>query len=297
MLQVARLAPNLLHDSAELVLRFIQSKIDPSGGFCNRAGSPDLYYTVFGIDSLLALRAPLPVPGIVGFVRSHGDIAALDLVHTACLARCDAASGRVALDDAARQRIADRLLAFRTPDGSFANESGRTSGTAYGAFVALGALEDLGERARYPDDAVSGFLDRLVRDDGSYPNEIGVSLGMTNSTAAAVNVLRAIQGQQHPSTPSWLRARFNDKGGGFFAGPGVPLPDLLSTATTLHTLAALETPIDDLREACLDFIDTLWTNEGSFYAHWADETIDVEYTYYGLLALGHLAVGERLARH
>ena len=41
----------------------------------------------------------------------------------------------------------------------------------------------------------------------------------------------------------------------------------------------------------LDFIDTLWTNEGSFYGHWQEETLDCEYTYYALLALGHLSVG------
>ena len=44
-----------------------------------------------------------------------------------------------------------------------------------------------------------------------------------------------------------------------------------------------------LFKPCLDFLDSLWTNQGSFYGHWADHHLDAEYTFYGLLALGHLA--------
>jgi hypothetical protein len=68
------------------------------------------------------------------------------------------------------------------------------------------------------------------------------------------------------------------------------MPDLLSTATALHALAALHADIDHLREPCLDFVDTLWTSTGGFYGSWADDTLDCEYTYYGLLALGHLSL-------
>jgi hypothetical protein len=46
-----------------------------------------------------------------------------------------------------------------------------------------------------------------------------------------------------------------------------------------------------LRERSLDFIDTLWSAEGGFHGHWADDHLDAEYTFYGLLALGHLSVG------
>jgi hypothetical protein len=68
------------------------------------------------------------------------------------------------------------------------------------------------------------------------------------------------------------------------------MPDLLSTATALHALSALHAPFDDIREPCLDFVDSLWTSQGAFYGTWADETPDCEYTFYGLLALGHLSV-------
>ena len=59
---------------------------------------------------------------------------------------------------------------------------------------------------------------------------------------------------------------------------------------TLHALAGLEYPLGEIKEPCLDFIDSLWTSRGAFYGHWADDTLDCEYTYYGLLALGHLSL-------
>lgn len=72
--------------------------------------------------------------------------------------------------------------------------------------------------------------------------------------------------------------------------PMAPMPDLLSTATALHALAGLEFDLTPIHEKCLDFVDSLWTNQGAFHGHWADDLLDIEYTFYGLLALGHLSV-------
>jgi hypothetical protein len=88
----------------------------------------------------------------------------------------------------------------------------------------------------------------------------------------------------------WLLAQVAPQGG-FFAVPGAPIPDLLSTATGLHALACIERRVPSgVHERCLDFIDTLWSAEGGFHGHWADDHLDAEYTYYGLIALGHLSL-------
>ena len=73
MLQVARLAPNLLSDSSQSVVQFIESQLHDEGGFVDRAGEPDLYYCVFGIDDLIALQAPLPSQKLLGYLQSVGD--------------------------------------------------------------------------------------------------------------------------------------------------------------------------------------------------------------------------------
>jgi hypothetical protein len=64
----------------------------------------------------------------------------------------------------------------------------------------------------------------------------------------------------------------------------------LSTATALHALSALHVPLAGLRDPCLDFVDSLWTNRGGFFGTWADDAVDCEYTFYALLALGHLSL-------
>jgi hypothetical protein len=88
----------------------------------------------------------------------------------------------------------------------------------------------------------------------------------------------------------WLLDRCHTRGG-FFASRSTPVPDLLSTATALHALSSMHVPIAGLCDPCLDFVDSLWTNRGGFFGTWADDAVDCEYTFYALLALGHLSLG------
>ena len=73
MLQVARLAPKLLGESTQLIADFLRRQQNSDGGFRDRAGRSDLYYTVFGIDGLIALQADLPILRVEEFLRSFGD--------------------------------------------------------------------------------------------------------------------------------------------------------------------------------------------------------------------------------
>src|SRR5262245_7879007 len=93
MLQVARLAPKQLGDSAELVSRFLHSQLNPDGGFRDRSGKSDLYYTVFGLEGLIALRADPPAAA-VRYLESFGGGSDLDFVHLCCLIRCWANVGQ-----------------------------------------------------------------------------------------------------------------------------------------------------------------------------------------------------------
>ena len=114
-------------------------------------------------------------------------------------------------------------------------------------------------------------------------------MGSTNATAAATTLLRHVGMPLAPTVAEWLAARHCAQGG-CVAAPVVLVPDLLSTATALHALGGLQYDLRDIKEPCLDFVDSLWTNEGGFHGHWADESLDCEYTFYGLLALGHLSL-------
>lgn len=288
MLQVARLAPTQLGESRDLVAAFLRAHLNPDGGFQDRAGRSDLYYTVFGLDALVALQEDVPVRESSAFLSRFIADSSLDFVHLACLARGWAALRSVP-DPAVAEAVLARIEACRSEDGGYATSPGASCGTAYAAFLALGAYQDLGQAMPTPRGVVES-LGRLRADDGSYGNHPGVATGLTTATAAAVVVLRHLDAAPARDAGLWLLDRCHARGG-FFASPTSPVPDLLSTATALHALAALHMPTDGLREPCLDFVDSLWTNRGGFFGTWADSEADCEYTYYALLALGHLSLG------
>jgi prenyltransferase beta subunit len=286
MLQVARLSPKLLGESRDLVESFVRSQLNPDGGFSDRGGQSDLYYTVFGLESLVALQAEPPVEDIARYLHTLGRGDELDFVHTACLARCWAGIRR-SVDTDLGDAILARLESHRTADGGYNQAPGVTHGTTYAAYLAFGAYQDLNIAMPEPERLLMS-LQTLRADDGGFGNLPGASSGVTTATAAAVTLFRQMQLAPDAPLANWLLSRCLPAGG-LFAVPGAPIPDLLSTATALHALAGLHVPLDGLREPCLDFIDSLWTNRGGFYGHWSDDAIDTEYTYYALLSLGHLA--------
>jgi Prenyltransferase and squalene oxidase repeat len=319
MLQVARLAPKLLGDSTGLVRGFLLGQQNEDGGFKDRGGKSDLYYTVFGMNGLLALEVSgfafrISSPGLAErlaqanrYVSGVGDGAGLDFVHLCCLARCWGSLGGPANKAPCSPQLCGGILSrierFRSRDGGYSPVAGAASGTAYGCFLGLGAYQDL--QAQLPDPSqLVQCLKSLETEDGAWANEPVFpalpaphsafrppqsKVGSTNATAAATSVLRNLALPINPSVGDWLLARAHPDGG-FRATPNAPMPDLLSTATALHALGGMQVPFGHTKEKCLDFLDTLWTNDGGFHGHWGDDHLDCEYTFYGLLALGHLSL-------
>ena len=285
MLQVARLAPTVLGaEAAGLVEAFLRSKQNPDGGWQDRGGRSDVYYTVFALDALAALQVPLPLAEVRGFLEGFGDGASLDFVHLCCLARlwgyfpeADRPPG-----------LLPRVERWRARDGGYHQREGAAQTSAYGAMLAGAAYLDWGRR---PPRAwkLAWSLRRLRTPDGGWANEPGTAEGSTTATAAAVTFYR----HSHLTPPAelggWLLAQAHPDGG-FKAFPRAPIPDLLSTAVALHALDGLQADFRHLKEPLLDYVDSLWNAQGGFHGHWADDDLDVEYTYYGLLALGHLAL-------
>ena len=281
MLQVARLAPKMLGDSAELVCDFLQRQFLPSGGAVDRVEKADLYYTIFALAGLEALQAAVPAER--EWLESFGSGEGLDFIHLGALARCRAAAGVQAAE------VLPRIEEFRTPDGGYHETRGSKYGHAYGCFVALGAYQDAGCELPSPLRMVQ-CLKFLETPDGAWGNVRGMRKGTVPATAAAIALLHQLGVPVNDAVADWLLAQMHPEGG-WLAVPGSPMPDLLSTATALHALACMERPLtESQRERTLDFVDTLWSAKGGFHGHWSDDALDVEYTFYGLLALGHLAV-------
>lgn len=285
MLQVARRGASALGESAELVRTFLKTQQGAGGGGLDRSGGEDLYYTIFLIACLNALDEPLPSNRLRAFLAQFGQGAGLDFIHLGALARCWSAVGGI--PEGLAESILARVESFRSRDGAYEGEVGAAHGNAYGCFVGLGAYQDLG--LELPESLrLVQALKFLETPDGAWGNARGLAVGSTNATAAAVTLLHQLEMPIATGVADWLLRQLHPQGG-FLAMPMAPIPDLLSTATTLHALSCLEVTLPPrAKEATLDFLDTLWSAEGGFHGHWADDFLDAEYTFYGLLALGHL---------
>ncbi len=330
MLRAANRGRLVLGDSAALAAGFIAGQFNEDGGFKGRSGQSDLYYTVFGVEALLALGVEVDRARIAMYLRQFGDGDSLDLVHLACLARCWAdvsESQGVHIEAPLRDGILQRLEGYRCPDGGYSNSSGAQRGTIYGCFLALGAYQDLNwdmddVTALARRGGLADCVESLRTSDGAYSNDPTIRIGATPATAAALTILHYLNKPISGASVEWLLSQLHPKGG-FVPWRGLPareitarpvpseacpepsrkvegmavphagsfgMPDLLSTATALHALALAGVSLDKISERCLDFLDSLWSAEGAFRGSWADPTLDCEYTYYGLLSLGHLSI-------
>ncbi len=286
MLASAARAVRLLgKSSAAEIGEFYRRLLRPDGGFADRAGKSDLYYTVFGLQACSALGVELPVEAVMSYLQGFGEGERLDMVHLSCLARCWSVLEGQPCPPKVRLALPARIEACRSADGGYAQQPHRPAGSAYGCFLALGACQDLG--ADLPDaGGVANCLAGLAVGDGSCANDASMPIGSVPATAAAVMVLTHLNLHADAGAAKWLLTQ-HDEAGGFRAVPIAPEPDMLSTAVALLALRKLKADISSVRPGCIEFCRSLFA-EGRFAGHGGDTALDGEYTFYGLLALGCL---------
>lgn len=284
LVKAAGRAKGVLGESTGLVNDFLKSKINPDGGFQGRSSESDLYYTMFAIEAMLAVCPEFSFDSTANFLRQFkGKLDEMEMVDLCCYIRCMAD-----VTDSFSFKEAGRLMqAFAAPDGGYNIERSAQRGTAYGCFLALGAFQDSDLNVR-GSDRIIDCLNSLKTDTGGYSNEYGMTSGSVPATAAAVSVLHYLGGDIGDDTIDWLVRQVNTEGG-FAAMENAPVADLLSTATGLFALSLAAADISDLRERCLDFVDSLWDGKGGFCGNSFDKVCDCEYTFYGLVALGILS--------
>ncbi|MEI9898239.1 MAG: hypothetical protein WDN28_31380 [Chthoniobacter sp.] len=154
MLQIARVAPKVLGDSADLVRAFFTRQFSPEGGATDRDGKPDLYYTIFALAGLQAMQMEKEMEDrkwkMENWLGTLGDGAALDFVHLSALARCWQWLDSKTCRRAARKRCWPGWRRTAPAMVDMMPISVRCAGNAYGCFVALGAYQDLGHALPEP---------------------------------------------------------------------------------------------------------------------------------------------------
>ena len=103
----------------------------------------------------------------------------------------------------------------------------------------------------------------------------------TNAVCCVLAMQHQTDEQPDPAYVRWLQQR-QDESGGFYANEQAPIPDLLSTAVALFTLRLIGAGVRDATQ----FIQAHWMEGGGFVPTLFDDYSDVEYVFYGLLALG-----------
>ena len=249
MLQVARLAPKVLEDSAQLVREFLLRQFNGNGGFTDRTGRSLRISTTRSLASMgwwrfrLSCRWKKFDPTCAASAMES-----IWISSTSVLARVLASAGLQ--NENHCQTILQRIEQFRSRDGGFNPQPQPGARDGLRVFSGLWSLSDLGREL--PDALrVVQCLKVLETEDGAWANDRCGKFGSTNATAAAVALLRNLSMPINRSVGDWLLARHHPQGG-FVAAPGAPMPDLLSTATALHALAGMDIPLEAVREDCLD---------------------------------------------
>ncbi len=277
----ARAAIWMQSDGAAVIERFVLGQLTTDGGFRGRSAASDLYYTVFGLACLAALRCALPAAPVRRYLDALGDEGeGLDFVHLASGARCWAALG----ESARGRALLRRMETHRAADGGYHHLEARAArGTVYGAFLAYLAYDEVGDGMPEPQTLLAS-IGSLRTADGGYANAADVAMGTTTATAAALLLQQWISGAVETAAIDAVQA-CECPAGGYLAFKSAPGPDLLSTATALHALReAGRAPAST--EPHAEFVASLWDDNGGFRGHPADPTTDCEYTFYALLALG-----------
>lgn len=142
-----------------------------------------------------------------------------------------------------------------------------------------------------PRDEIISRVETYRTPDGTYNAVQNSQAGNLYGCFIALGAYEDL-GAEIPDPDAMLRLvdRLRATTGGYSNQEDQPTGLTPSTATALHALAGLHADFENMKEPCLDFIDSLWTSKGAFYGHWGDNIADCEYTYYALLALGHLSL-------
>lgn len=272
---------SLTDDAVASVKNFVLSQLNDDGGFAARNGKSDLYYTVFGLQLTYALKLT-PEKKVSSFLEQFSNDPGLDFVHLASLIRCRALL-RVKNKSLLKSLIS-QIEDYRSSDGGYNHhQQGAQTGTVYAAFLAYLAYLETGLKIPDPDLLMQS-LGKLKRPDGSFANDIDMQSGSTTATAAAVVLMHDL-GENIPQTSLQSLLNRQHNAGGFFAGPASPVPDLLSTATSLFALKIVEYNLTGINAAHREFVASLWNEDGGFSGQVFDDVSDVEYTFYALLGI------------
>ncbi len=251
-------------DTSQTEIReFVANKQHQNGAFTNRGGDPDLYYSLFGVWLSEALGLTPQINRLKIFSEKINpdkkniiDQFALILI-------------QIVTDKGFKKPTAFSLIKIGLNGGKEINP-------AYRLFLFLLSFDAIHGKNRF-----LYFLFGIGLNFYRLPDDAPCSISAAVLIArflACKNVKKEIQNQ----------LSYFEEGKGFKVFRETENADLLSTAVALFALKKVGADLRILAPDCLKLIQQNY-DSGAFLSGDGDTSRDLEYTFYGLLALGTLS--------
>jgi len=254
---------NLDEKSQAEVKHFILEQQSENGGFCDRAGISDVYYSLFGFFLSEAAGITHTKPGLLSYLEQLSASHKEGLINKCCIA---------IIGKGLKISVRQKITGIWGLISEFFSGAGAIS-RSYQYFMVFLALDAYGL-----NNPVSRFLikplfkNQEVQPDFPCPLVAAIVVLKTNLGIPADKELRLLMG-------------FFDEENGFKSFKDAPAADMLSTAVALAALKSTGYDLRMVRPACLSLVERNF-DSGAFLAGNGDWERDPEYTFYGLLALG-----------
>ena len=254
-------------DAQRQTAAFLKNQAHPGGGFCDRAGSPDPYYSVFGMLISKALHETEMLYRLKLWAFNDRQITMAGQVDEISLQLV-----RTLLNP--EYRGASWLYHLRTMI------SGKGSvDAAYHLFLLLLLMDAQNKNRSFPRLILKTAL-RLKRHAQDLPC----------SVMAAWMFARKELGLEYKPHKELLLDYYRE-GAGFVSYRDSQGADLLSSAVAAFVLAESGAGLNTVRKDCLELLEQNY-DRGAFLSGEGDAGGDTEYTFYGLLLLGSLLKNE-----
>lgn len=242
---------------------FVASQQNKTGGFMDRAGMPDLYYSLFGLWLSSATEQKELQNNLKDFVVNKNSSESKSPVEDLALILIKSELE----SDFKKQSVLSIIRMVM--------KKGKMIELSYQFFLISIVIDAVGKNKR-----LYYFFARIWLSFYEPKGNIPCSI------SAALVYARKILGLNTHKKQKEL-AVFAAKNGGFRAFGTLETADTLSTGVALFVLKETDADLRVIKPACLDFIQDNYSG-GAFLSGDGDMTKDLEYTFYGLLALGSL---------
>lgn len=246
------------------IIQFLNECQLENGAFTNRAGTADLYYSLFGAWITKATGSTQMQAALKVYIST------LDLSNGKIIDRFSHLLIRLILEgESFKKPSFTRLM-------SWIRKGGKNLNAAYRFFIFVLSFDAL-----YGQKRMLNFVVRISSGFYKTPGDLPCSF------YAAWLMAKFVSGKNVEKETKVLMSYF-EKGMGFKVFRDLPGADILSTAVALFALKKSGADLRLLAPDCLQLAEQNYDN-GAFLSGDGDSSRDVEYTFYGLLILGVLS--------